>query len=249
MIVAVHIDARLGEVVGDDAREHRFKFGILGIVERDVEVFGNVPLREQAHLAHQQGFAVGRQFVVARGELDIDQRIGGIAVQGPRHAGLSTSQCLKIGGVAEVGQQQETLLQVLRIQVRDMRSGSFKKSGDMQERAAVFALRRGIHCDERSNQLGDAMHIRLPAAMGKSIVLFMFLKRDPKIAAEAGIGRGGGKREWFVREQAVQPLGKLLLALHNGLSWGLDDKLARVYHLTIYCCALCGFDSAILSLS
>ena len=59
----------------------RFQFGVLRVAERDVEMFGDIPLREQAHLAQQQGFVVGRQFVVARGELDLDQRVGGGTIQ------------------------------------------------------------------------------------------------------------------------------------------------------------------------
>jgi len=116
----MHVHARLGKVVGDDAREHRFQFGILCIAERGAEVFGDVPLREQAHLAQQQGFVIGRQFVFARRELYPDQRVGGCAIQVAR---IGCCQCLQVGGVAEIGQQQETLRQILCIHMRYVRSG------------------------------------------------------------------------------------------------------------------------------
>jgi len=96
----------------------------------------------------------------------------------------------------------------------------------VQERAAVLELRRGIHHDERANPLCDALYIRLLATVGLPTVCLMILKRDPEVAAEAGVRRSGGKRKLFMGEQAVQPFGKLLLALHIGLWHGLNVKLA-----------------------
>ena len=119
----MHVHVRLGEVVGDDARENGFQFGALHLAERDIEMLGDVPLREQAHLAQQQGFVIGRQFVFARGELDFDQRVGGRTVKFFRSIGVPPVQGLQVGGVAEVGQQQKTLRQILRINMRHMRSG------------------------------------------------------------------------------------------------------------------------------
>ncbi len=110
MIVAMHIHALLGEVVGDDALEHRIQFGVLRAAERDIEMFGDIPIREQAHLAQQQGFIIGRQFVVARGELDLDQRVDSCTIQTGR---IVSCQSLQIGSVAEVGQQQESLFKIL----------------------------------------------------------------------------------------------------------------------------------------
>src|SRR5450759_2174470 len=210
VVVAMHVHARLGEVVGDDARKDSFQFGVLRLAERDIEMLGDVPLREQEHLAQQQGFVIGRQFVFARGELDFDQRVRGRTVKFFRSISVTSAQSLQISGVAEVGQQQKALFEVMRINMRHMRSGLLEQFGYVQERAAILVLRRGIHHDQRALRVGDA-----------------------EVAAEAGIGRCRGDSERLVGDLAVQPLGKLLLALHIGFSNVLNVKLAGVYHLTI----------------
>ena len=76
--------------------------------------------------------------------------------------------------------------------------------------------------------LCDALHLRLLGTVGLPIAFFMMLKCHAKIAAEAGIGRRRCERKRLAREKAVQPLNKLLLALHIGFSNLLDVKLEEV---------------------
>ena len=207
MIVAMHIYARLRQIAGEDATEAFFQRAPLAIAKRHAEMFGDVPLRKQVEFAAQQRFVVRRQFFFIRGELDFDQGVGGRTVKFTRRI---TVQRLQVGGTAQVGQQQKTLPQVLRIHVRHMRPRRFEQLGDMQKRAAVLVLRRSVHHDERPP-------IRESGA---------------KIAAEAGIGGGRGKGKGLAGKLAVQPCAKELLALHIGLS-DVNGKLAEVYHLTI----------------
>ena len=144
MVVAVYINARLSQVVGDDTVKYLLQFGLLLVGQGDAQMLVDVPLREEFEFAAQQGGIVGRQFVCARGELDFNQRIGRRAVQ---MGSIFTSQGLQIGGVAEIRQQQKSLRQILGIDMGDMRACRLEQARDVQKRAAVFVFGRGIHDD------------------------------------------------------------------------------------------------------
>ena len=72
MIVAVNVNARLSEVVLDNALKYGFQLGALFFIQRVIQVPGYLPFRKQTHLAHQQRFVVRRQFIFAAGQLDAD---------------------------------------------------------------------------------------------------------------------------------------------------------------------------------
>ena len=189
MVVAMHVYTGLGKIVGEDALEHLFQLGLLFVVERYAQMFGDIPLGEQVQFAAQQRFVVERKFILFRGELYFDECISSGAVES---GGVFCSQRLQIGDIAQVGQQQEALRQILRVDMWHVGSCVFKQLAHMDKGFAVFVLRRGIHYD-----LGR------PVGEGGA-----------EVSTEAGIGRCGGDCEGFVRIEARKPVGKLLLTLH-----------------------------------
>ena len=162
---------------------------MLFVAKRYAEMFGDIPVREQIQFPAQQCFIVGRKFVLFRRKLNLDQSIRCSTI---KLCCVTPRQSLQVGGVAKIGQQQETLRQVLCIYMRHMRAGILEQLADMQERLAIFVLRRGIH------------HYFCAAIRESSA----------EIAAETGIGRSGGEGEGFFRVEAEKPVGKLLLTLH-----------------------------------
>ena len=109
-------------------------------------------------------------------------------------------QLLQVGGVAEVGQQQETLGRVLRQHLRHRDAGGGEQLRHVNERPHVFLRRRRVHHDQR--------------AAGGAI--------EAEIAAEAGIGRGWSQRvgqqrgEFRACVQRGEPLPELRQARVGG---------------------------------
>ncbi|MNQ29216.1 hypothetical protein D3C85_425260 [compost metagenome] len=148
-----------------------------------------VPVGEQLQLATQQGVVVGRQLALHRQLLEGHQRLQRVLEQG---VGVVRVDHLQIGLPAEIGQQQETLLEVAGEDLRHVHAGLGQQAGDLDERPAVFLRRRCVHHDQ-------AAHAVLPA----------------KIAAKAGVaarrgqlrrtGRTPTARGEDLRQTQVQP--------------------------------------------
>ncbi len=117
VVVAVHIDARLREIVGDYAREDGIESCVLHIAQGYTKVLSDIPLGEQAHLLQKQFLVIGRQFVLIRCDLYPDQRAGRCAIKLAR---VVPVQRLQIGGAAKIGQQHKSLRQVLGMYVGHM---------------------------------------------------------------------------------------------------------------------------------
>ena len=70
MVVAVNKDLWLGQVVGQYFFKYTGERGLLRLAERDAEVSGDVPVREELQFAAQQGAIVFRQDTGAAGFLE-----------------------------------------------------------------------------------------------------------------------------------------------------------------------------------
>jgi hypothetical protein len=179
MPVAVHVHPGLGQGVGQDGLEGGVKHRPLVGAQGDVQVPGQVPVREQAQFPQQQFPVVVRQFAGPAGELDPDQGGVGIPVE-PVGAGLVQGH--EIGGVAEIRQQQETFFQVFRVDFRRVGAGRPEQAGDMQIGPAVLMAGRRIH-DHETSRLGDG----------------------PEIAAKTGVGGGGFQGEKRIGQDGLRP--------------------------------------------
>ena len=76
----------------------------------------DVPVGKEVKFAGQQGTVVIGQDAGAAGALDVDQRGVGVAIEFGRCLGV---EYVEIGGVAEIGEQQEALLEVFCINRAD----------------------------------------------------------------------------------------------------------------------------------
>ena len=83
-------------------------------------VLAQIPIGEELHLGQQALAVVGREDIGAAGLLDTDQRAEGVGVEFRRRFGVEGCQ---VGGVAQVGQQQEALFLVPVEDLRDLCAG------------------------------------------------------------------------------------------------------------------------------
>ena len=109
----------------------------------------HVPFREERELLRQSGRIVGRQ-AGDRRLLHLDQGGQGFAVQGLQLAVADAgADALDVVLLAQVGQQQQPLAEVLLQHGRHIQADAAQQPAHMQEWAAVFVLGRGIHDDQR----------------------------------------------------------------------------------------------------
>ena len=152
-------------------------------------MFAYIPFWKQAHFTQQHGLVVQRQNIFLAGKLDFNQRVAGVAVELAR---IIRAENFQVSGVAEVAQQQKSLLQILRDDLRHVYAGLRKQIGDADEGATVLMLRGGVHNHQRAIGEGGA-----------------------EITAETGVGRCGRECEWLVWVEAGKPVIKLLLTFHR----------------------------------
>ncbi|EXI76763.1 MAG: hypothetical protein AW07_00162 [Candidatus Accumulibacter sp. SK-11] len=164
MIVTMDKDPCLPQVVCQDGGKDRLQIAIEHGVDGQSEVSCQVPFGEQGEFASKQDMVVLGQLPGLAGELDADQRTVGIAVES--WGCLAVRQSLQVGGAAEIGEEQEALVEVLRQHLGDVCSGAPEERRNLQERAAVFLFGRRVHDD--------------PGARVR--------QGEPEIAPEAGIG-------------------------------------------------------------
>ena len=148
----------------DQPLENLLQPATLGRLQFNAEVTADVPVREQAQLATQQGLVVLRQQAGRTGALPEDEGIDGRHKQG---IGVVGGQHVEVGAGAEVAEKKQTLREILCQYARYMNAGSQQQTTHLHERTAVLILGWGIHDD--------------PAAP---------LVAQPEIAAEAGVSRG-----------------------------------------------------------
>ncbi|MNC05672.1 hypothetical protein D3C75_531630 [compost metagenome] len=185
----MHQHPRLGQGAGHQQIAGGVPGRQCGTVEGDAEMALQVPVGEQLQLATQQGVVVGRQLALHRQLLEGYQRLQRVLEQG---VGVVRVDHLQIGLPAEIGQQQETLLEVAGEDLRHVHAGLGQQAGDLDERPAIFLRRRCVHHDQ-------AAHSVLPA----------------EIAAKAGVaarrgqlrrtGRTPTARGEDLRQTQVQP--------------------------------------------
>jgi hypothetical protein len=104
-------------------------------------------------------------------------------------------QGLQVGRRAEIGEQQEALLEVLREHVRHMRAGGSEELGHLQPGAHVLLFGWGVHDDARGAAVGEG---------------------GSEVAAEAGVGRGRGEFEGLAGQDAGEPGPELFEAMQTG---------------------------------
>ena len=102
------------------------------------------PVVEQAQLAGEQIFVVGREVGGRRDRLQLQQLGDGIVEQG---VGVVAVDDVQVGVRAEVFQQQETGIDVLRQHPRHAYAAGFEQAAHLQPRPHVFLVRRRIHHD------------------------------------------------------------------------------------------------------
>ena len=141
----MHVHRRLGEVDGQDLLEHR---GELRYAARrrasTLRCLREVPVGEQVEFALQQRAVVGRQFVRLAGELDLDQRIDGGAVE---RVGVGVGQVGEVGGRAEVGEQQEAAFEVGGEHLGHVHAGVVEQLLHVQPGPDVLVAGRRVHDD------------------------------------------------------------------------------------------------------
>ena len=165
MVIAMNIDLRLGQIVGQQDVENLVQRGGLLIGQHGVQMAADVPLGEQIQFALQQRAVVRRQrFRLALG-LQQHQCVDRIHVQLVRGIEI---ELVQVGNGAEVGQQQKALRDILRQNARHGDAGGGEQVGDVDEGFDVFLRRRSVHDDQAAALL--CIHA--------------------EIAAKAGVGRG-----------------------------------------------------------
>jgi hypothetical protein len=132
------------------------------------------------HLAPQQRFVVRRQHLGARSKLPANERFDGVGKE-PR--GILLVDDVQVGARTEVGEQQEAVLQILRVDLRGVHPGVAQQACDVEERTAVLLVRRCIHGD-----------------VGPSIV-----QRCTEITAEACVGGCALEPECGAAQDLAQP--------------------------------------------
>ena len=145
MVVAVHEYLLLRQDVRRDGFEYLVQLGLLHIRQGGAQVLADKPFGEQIHFAQDEGAVEFGQHVGGAGQLDFHQGFQRFGVQ---HAGVVVVQGVQIRGRAQVGQQQEALLQVLRDDVGHGHAGAFQQAGHLDKGGYVFALGRRIHGDQ-----------------------------------------------------------------------------------------------------
>ena len=141
MVIAVHQYLRLLQRVAHQAFEGVVQHLPFRTAQRQPEVGAKQPFREQAHLALQQ-LAVVRRQPLRISALDRQQGRDGIGVQ-PVH--IARVQLAQVQAVAQILQQQETLAEILRVDMRHVRARLFQAPGDIDEGPAILLVRRRIH--------------------------------------------------------------------------------------------------------
>ncbi len=156
VIIAVHEHARLLQSGRDQAIEDSGQQAALRIVELQAEVPAEQPVREQAHLEAQQLLVVRWQLagVASASGLDPDQRVDRVVVE--VSGAVAVRELGKIGGRAEVGQQQETVGGVARQHPRRIDTDVCQHARNLQVRLHVLPVWRSVHRDVRAIGPRDA---------------------------------------------------------------------------------------------
>ena len=103
-----------------------------------------VPVREELHLAPEERLVVRRQLCSPGSELPADQRVGGIREE---RSGIAGIELLQVRARAQIGEQEKTLAQVLRMHLRRVHAGVAQQRRDVHERSAILLFRRRVHRD------------------------------------------------------------------------------------------------------
>ena len=170
MIVAMHEHPRLREIVSAiSARTPASSVSRCVGVERAPQCSRDVPVGEQLELAAQQRLVVRRQRAGARRALPLHERVDRVVEERVRRAVVERREVRRR---AEVGEQQEAALEVLREHARRI---------ERPRRASSCAT-----CTNgRQSSFGGGASIAISVALAEA----RRVRRDAEIAAEARVGR------------------------------------------------------------
>ncbi len=171
-VIAMHVDLRLRQRASRERREERLHRFARERVRRHIEVTPEIPLREERQLTLEENVVIRRQTIRAARALQRNQRRDGI---GEQAIGIVVVERLEVRCRAEVGQQEETALHILRQHLGHVESRLAHQLGDANERPTVLAFRRRVHHDPAAGAVARA-------SLG-----------HPKVAAKAGVGGGRGE--------------------------------------------------------
>src|SRR6202022_2013463 len=129
----MHEHPRLRQIVVEYESESRGENGALRIAHRDPELPRDVPLGENIQLALEHGLVVWRQRALARGKLPAHQSSTGIAIEARRGR---MRELVYVHARAEIGEQQESLVEIVRQNLRRIEPGTGQHAGDRDVRAA-----------------------------------------------------------------------------------------------------------------
>ncbi|MNS99551.1 hypothetical protein D3C72_1339570 [compost metagenome] len=189
MEVAVHQHLRLAAIAGRQQGEDLFqRVGGL-VVQRHAMVLFHIPLGKEGELVGQAGGVVGGQAGGGR-LLQADQRGQRFAVHRLKLAvGQAGLDALVVGLLAQVGQQQQSLIKILCQHLGHVQAGVGQQLAHVQEGTAVFVG-------------GGRVHDNQGALAGV----------QPEVAAETGVGGGRAQRVHGQAQggrQAIQPVADL----------------------------------------
>ena len=102
---------------------------------------------------------------------------------------------LQVGGRAEVREQQEALVEVVREHFGHVGAGGAEEPGHVQPGAHVFLAGGRVHDDARGAAVGEG---------------------GTEVAPEAGVGRGRGKFEGLAGQGGGEPGPELFEAMQTG---------------------------------
>ncbi len=129
----MHGHLRLGQRAVDQALADRRPHVLLLGRPHDAEFARHAPVGKQLDLAPQQRVVVRRQRGAVAAQLPLDQRGDGVAHQRVGAGTVGLAQRGQVLGVAQVVQQQETLLQVLFEHARAVQPGAADQAADAHE--------------------------------------------------------------------------------------------------------------------
>jgi hypothetical protein len=166
----VHVNRWLSERAFDEKEENAFKTFLLRRGQLFLQVPAYVPLREEVHFPPQQGLVVGRQPAGARRKLPAQQRLGGVREKRGR---VRVVERFEVRARAKVGEQEKSLIELLRDDLRRVHAGCGKHVRHAHEGSAILPVGWRVH-----RHVGPAIR-----------------KRRPPVASETCILRGRGQLE------------------------------------------------------
>ena len=181
-------DARLFQGVIRQQGEDVIQRMVFLLAQIQAEQLAQKPLAEQLHFPVQQRRIVGRQQRRAgiAADLQARQRLQSVAVQAGDAAFIEFGQILP---GTEIGQQQQTLIQIASQHFGRIQPQPAQRLGDSDKRPAIFLVRRGIHDDAS-----------------------LAIEPDPEIAAETGVAGSRGDPVQRRGHHVIQPVPQQLLA-------------------------------------